>query len=88
MQVSHLFDDTDVKVAVQKAEKRAAERLAALTNAQRAILPLLCDGLLNKQAANALKISQRTIENQRAEIMRRTECKTFADLVRLHMLAG
>lgn len=88
MKVANLFDDTDVKITIEKAEKRAAERIANLTNSQRAILPLLCDGLLNKQAASALGISQRTIENQRAEIMRRTECKTFSQLVRLYALAG
>lgn len=88
MRVAHLFDDIELKQAVDKAEKEAEIRISSLTNQQRAVLPLLCDGLLNKQAANALGISQRTIENHRIEIMRRTNCKTFAELIRLHTLAG
>jgi FixJ family two-component response regulator len=48
-------------------------------------MALICDGLLNKQAAGALGLSQRTIENHRLEIMSRLECKTIPELVRLHM---
>ena len=88
MRLANLFDDSETKQAVEKAEKDAEIRMSRLTQQQRAILPLLCDGLLNKQAANALGISQRTIENHRLELMRRSGCKTFPELIRLHMLAG
>lgn len=88
MRVEHLFDNPETKAAIIHDVKDAEARLSSLTNAQRTILPLICDGLLNKQAAHALGISTRTIENHRTEIMRRTECKTFAQLVKLYVLAG
>ena len=88
MRVEHLFENPSTKAAIIKDVKDAEERLSNLTASQRAILPMICDGLLNKQAAHALGLSTRTIENHRQEIMRRTECRTFAQLVKLYVLAG
>ncbi len=88
MKLSYLYDDPMVKAVLEEAERKDQERLAQLTPTQRAILPLICDGQPNKIAAHELGISQRTLENHRAQIMERTACKTFAELVRLHARAG
>lgn len=88
MRIANLYDDPETKALLFKVENDDEQKISSLTNAQRAVLPLICDGLLNKQAANALGISQRTIENHRTEIMRKTGCKTFAQLVRLYARAG
>lgn len=88
MKLSVLFDDPETKNAVTKAEQDAVARINTLTAQQKAVLPLICDGLLNKQAAHALEISQRTIENHRSEIMKRTGCSTVAQLIRLYQLAS
>jgi two-component system, chemotaxis family, CheB/CheR fusion protein len=88
MKLSLLYDDPMVKAVLEEAERKDQERLAQLTPTQRAILPLICDGQPNKVAAHELGISQRTLENHRAQIMERTSSKTFAELVRLHARAG
>lgn len=88
MRLSTLYDDPMVKNVLEEAEQADQSRLANLTPTQRAILPLLCDGMQNKIAAHAMGISQRTLENHRAMIMARTGCKTFAELIRLYTRAG
>jgi FixJ family two-component response regulator len=88
MRLSDLFDDPEVRAAVSRAEQDARERYNRLTPQQKVILPLLTDGLLNKEVAHELGISQRTVENHRAGIMERTECKSVSELTRLLMLAG
>lgn len=87
MRVSALFDDPEVRRIVSEEEKNAFQRISRLTNTQRKVLQLIIDGMPNKIAAHELGISQRTVENHRQELMDRTECKTFAELVRLSILA-
>lgn len=88
MKLSTLFDDPAVKAVLEEADHSDRERLARLTPTQRAILPLICDGMPNKIAAHELGMSPRTLENHRAAIMERSGCKTFAELVRLYARAG
>ncbi len=58
-------------------------RLAALTPREREVLPLVVSGLLNKQAAAELGISEITLEIHRSKIMHKMEATSFADLVRI-----
>ena len=88
MKLSALYDDPAVKAVLEEAHQADEARLARLTPTQRAILPLICDGQPNKVAAHELGMSPRTLENHRAQIMERTGCKTFAELVRLYARAG
>ncbi len=60
-----------------------ARRYATLTPREREVLALLVRGLLNKQAAFELGITEYTIQIHRAHIMRKMEANTFATLVRL-----
>lgn len=88
MRLSTIYDDPMLKAMLEEAEQKDKERLSRLTPTQLVVLPLLCDGLANKNAAHHLGISQRTLENHRAQIMERTDCKSFAELVRLYARAG
>jgi FixJ family two-component response regulator len=47
------------------------------------VLPLLVRGLLNKQAAWELGITEYTVQIHRGHIMRKMEADSFATLVRL-----
>lgn len=58
-------------------------RLATLTLREREVLPLVVSGLLNKQAAAELGISEVTLQIHRRKIMQKMEAASLADLVRL-----
>jgi FixJ family two-component response regulator len=55
----------------------------SLTPREREILPLLVRGLLNKQAAFELGITEYTVQIHRGHIMRKMEADSFATLVKL-----
>lgn len=57
-------------------------KLESLTDREREIVRLLCEGRSNQQVAAQLQISPRTVEVHRATIMRKLEIETFAELVR------
>lgn len=54
----------------------------SLTDREREVIRLLCEGKSNQQVATLLSISSRTVEVHRATIMRKLEIETFAELVR------
>jgi FixJ family two-component response regulator len=55
----------------------------SLTPRERDLLPLLVSGLLNKQAASELGITEYTVQFHRGHIMRKMEADSFASLVRM-----
>ncbi|WP_441280762.1 response regulator transcription factor [Tardiphaga sp. 862_B3_N1_1] len=58
------------------------ERLSSLTPRERDVLPLVVSGLLNKQAAAELGISEITLQVHRGKIMQKMKAASLADLVR------
>jgi FixJ family two-component response regulator len=58
-------------------------RHASLTPREREVLPLVVSGLLNKQAAVALGISEVTFQIHRSKVMQKMEARSIADLVRM-----
>lgn len=59
------------------------ERLSSLTPREREVLPLVVSGLLNKQAAGELGISEITIQIHRGRIMKKMLAGSLAELVRI-----
>jgi FixJ family two-component response regulator len=67
-----------------KAELMELEgRLATLTPREREVLPLVARGLLNKQAAAQLGISEVTLQIHRSKIMQKMKAASLAELVRI-----
>jgi FixJ family two-component response regulator len=62
---------------------RLVARYECLTTRERELLPLLVSGLLNKQVAFELGITEYTVQFHRGHIMRKMEAVSFADLVRM-----
>jgi FixJ family two-component response regulator len=58
-------------------------RYNSLTPREQEVLPLLVGGLLNKQAAAELGITEYTIQVHRGHIMRKMRAQSFASLVRM-----
>jgi FixJ family two-component response regulator len=90
------FNDEDLMRAVRAglAQDREArgeraemvalrERYAGLTPREREVLPLVVSGLLNKQAAAELGISEVTLQIHRRNVMQKMAADSLADLVRI-----
>lgn len=90
------FSDTDVLAAVHTAiaedrknrSERAElgmlkQRYLELTTREREVLPLVVSGLLNKQAASELGISEVTLQIHRRKVMQKMGAASLADLVRI-----
>lgn len=68
--------------------ERAVELVKTLPPRQRQVLELIAAGLLNKQIAWKLGISEKTVKMHRALLMERLHLPTSADLIRLAVEAG
>jgi FixJ family two-component response regulator len=59
------------------------QRFSSLTTRERDVLPLVVSGLLNKQAAAELGISEVTLQIHRGHIMKKMGAGSIAELVRM-----
>ncbi len=71
-----------------EAEAALKARIAELSERQREVMLLLVDGLSNKEIAQKLGISPRTVETYRAFVMAKTDAQSLADLVKMAIRAG
>ncbi|MGM4905444.1 response regulator transcription factor [Tardiphaga sp. 866_E4_N2_1] len=95
------FSDADVMGAIRSAISRDRTDRAAraemsllkqcylgLTPRERDVLPLVVSGLLNKQAAAELGISEVTLQVHRRNVMQKMGATSLADLVRIAQRIG
>jgi FixJ family two-component response regulator len=74
----------DRKLRQQRLEMATLQsRFNTLTPREREVLPLIAEGLLNKQAAAVLRISEVTLQVHRCQVMRKMAARSFAELVRM-----
>lgn len=89
------FSDADLMAAVRSAISRDCEtraeraelstlrqRYLGLTPREREVMPLVVSGLLNKQAAAELGISEVTLQIHRRNVMQKMAATSLAELVR------
>jgi len=74
-------------VTSQKTAERALRLLSKLTRREYEIMELISEGQQNKQIASQLNISIRTVENHRANIMRKLHVRTVSQIVRIAIMA-
>jgi PAS domain S-box-containing protein len=68
--------------------KRAEHLIDELSPRQRQVLELMSSGLLNKQIAGDLDLSEKTVKMHRALMFRRLGVTTTADAIRIAVEAG
>jgi FixJ family two-component response regulator len=61
-------------------------RYASLTNRERQVMALVVSGLLNKQVAGELGISEITIKAHRGQVMQKMQAESIAGLVKIAAL--
>ena len=90
------LDEAIEAYARRQAENNSASRIAALhfpgreplTRREREVLEQFTAGASNKEAGRHLGISPRTIEDHRANIMKKLGARNAADLIRIVMTAS
>lgn len=84
MRAIHTAIELDRDARRKRAELAGLrQRLASLTPREREVLPLVVSGLLNKQAAAELGISEITLQVHRGKIMQKMRAGSLAELVRM-----
>ena len=86
--IERALEQTRDSAKLSAWREAAAARIAALTTRQRQIMDLVLAGHPSKNIAADLGISQRTIENHRAAIMKKTGSKSLPALIRLVLAAS
>ncbi len=73
--------------AAQVQQAAARQRLESLTDREREVMDLVVAGKLNKQIADGLGISVKTVEVHRARVMEKMEVGSVAELVQTVLAA-
>jgi FixJ family two-component response regulator len=72
---------------IRREEEKAVAELRAcfelLTLREREVMVLVVAGLLNKQIANEIGLSQATVKLHRGQVMRKMQARSLAELVRM-----
>jgi two-component system, chemotaxis family, CheB/CheR fusion protein len=85
--LEHALEHTRDSAKLSVRREAAATRLAGLTGRQRQIMELVLAGHPSKNIAADLGISQRTVENHRAAVMKKTGSHSLSALIRLALAA-
>jgi FixJ family two-component response regulator len=72
----------------RRAAREIRERIAQLSMRERQVLDGILEGKLNKQIAGTLGTAERTVKQQRANVMRKLGADSVAQLVHLVETAG
>jgi FixJ family two-component response regulator len=78
-------------VAYQAISRRASEvarRVGLLTEREKEVMRFVVTGMLNKQIAGEMAISEKTIKVHRGRVMEKMGVKSVAELVRLSAIGG
>ena len=79
--------ELDIQITARRQRDDAiSHRLEQLTQREREVMQLVVAGKLNKQIADQLDISMKTVEAHRARVMEKMGVRTLAELVKSVMM--
>lgn len=92
---SELLDAVFAALARERERRAQAQqalalraRFEAMSPRERQVMALAASGLLNKQIAGTVGLSEATVKIHRGQVMRKMQARTFADLVLLAQALG
>lgn len=78
----------EVNPMILALRENGIARLDSLTSREREVMGLVTGGLMNKQIAGELGVSEITVKLHRGQVMRKMGAKSPADLVRMAETLG
>ena len=86
--VTRALDQDRKRREEEKVVSRLQRLFESLTRREREVLSLVISGLMNKQIAYRLEVSEITVKLHRGRVMRKMEARSLADLVRMAEMLG
>jgi DNA-binding NarL/FixJ family response regulator len=88
-----IYFSGDVKDALAKVTETIENgselsKTALLTDREKEIIKLLCSGMNNRQIAETLFLSHKTVDNHRTNIMRKLNVHNIVELIRFSLKQG
>jgi FixJ family two-component response regulator len=80
--IATAFARDEMRVQNESRVSRLIDQYATLTNREKEVFALVTKGLMNKQIAGELNLSEITVKVHRGTMMRKMKVRTLADLVR------
>jgi FixJ family two-component response regulator len=81
--IREALERSRIALAQETEVKELRERYASLTPRERDVMALVVSGLLNKQVAGELGISESTVKAHRGQVMQKMMANSVADLVKM-----
>ena len=86
--VMRAFDQDRKRRDEEKAVSELRHLFESLTRREREVMTLVISGLMNKQIAYRLEVSEITVTIHRGQVMKKMEARSLADLVRMAQMLG
>jgi FixJ family two-component response regulator len=81
--VRNALERSRLALAQQADMQQLRNRYASLTSRERDVMTLVVSGLLNKQVAGELGITESTVKAHRGQVMQKMKANSVADLVKM-----
>lgn len=86
--VHRALEQDRARRAQRKSEEHLEARYQSLTPREQEVVALVCSGLMNKQIAGELGVSEVTVKVHRGNAMRKMGATTLADLIKMAQALG